>query len=779
MRPSSTRTRILGDDQDFAKCCLPKGWHGNARASGKCSRSASLRAMSIAHLALPSPLRHGFDYRLPDGGGELPAGVRVRAPFGRREVIGWLLHESAQTTVPVAKLRAVLAVLDEQPALNPALWQLALWTARYYQHALGDALTQMVPALIRQGEPLRAAPEPLWQLTARGMALAADGLSRAPKQLAAWQVLKAHEQGLTETTCRALAITRDALKALNDKGLAHCLQPTTRDEMTAPSWPNLGLAQPELSLNDEQAVALQALTQAPAGFCVWLLQGVTGSGKTEVYLQHIAHVLRSGRQVLVLVPEIGLTPQTVARFQARFRCPVLALHSGLSDRERLNAWRQAREGRAGIVIGTRSAVFTPLARPGLMVIDEEHDLSFKQQEGFRYHGRDVAVRRAQLENIPIVLGSATPSLETLANAQAGRYRRLELKQRAGGARAPRVRCVDLRGQVLLDGLCAAARAAMTETLARGEQVLVFLNRRGFAPIMLCHACGWQAGCARCDAKPTLHRAPMRLQCHHCGSESAPPRHCPDCGSSDLRPAGVGTERLADALSQHFADTPVHRVDRDSTRRKGSFDALMTAIAQPGPAILVGTQMLAKGHHFPNVTLVVIPDSDGGLFSADFRGPERLAQQLVQVSGRAGRAEKPGTVLVQTHQPEHPLLQQLFSQGYDACAQTLLHERQLMGLPPVASMALLRAEAPHTEAPLRLLSDLAHWLREDEPLVQAWGPMPAPMARKAGMHRWHLLLKSAERKPLHLALARVVAWLEAEPEARRVRWSIDIDPQELG
>ncbi|MFD0950291.1 primosomal protein N' [Paraperlucidibaca wandonensis] len=747
-------------------------------ASCKLGQSASLRAMPIAHLALPSPLRHGFDYRLPAGVHELPPGVRVRAPFGRREVIGWLLHEAAESDVPAAKMRAVLEIIDSEPALNAELWQLALWAARYYQHPIGDALTQMVPALIRQGEPLRATLESCWRLTARGLALSEDGLSRAPKQLAALQLLSAHPQGLSETTCRALQIAREALKALSEKGLAECFQPEHAAKAPTPAWPALGLAQAELRLNAEQAVAFDALRKAEDGFRVWLLQGVTGSGKTEVYLQHIAQVLRSGRQVLVLVPEIGLTPQTVARFQARFRCPVLALHSGLSDRERMQVWRQAREGLAGIIIGTRSAVFTPLARPGLIVIDEEHDLSFKQQEGFRYHGRDVAIRRAQLENIPIVLGSATPSLETLANVHAGRYQRLELKLRAGGAKAPLVRCVDLRGQILTDGLCTAAREAMTETLARGEQVLVFLNRRGFAPVMLCHACGWQAGCDRCDAKPTLHRAPMRLQCHHCGSERPPPMHCPDCGSSDLRPAGVGTERLADALSQHFANTPVYRVDRDSTRRKGSFDVLMNAIAKPEAAVLVGTQMLAKGHHFPNVTLVVIPNCDGGLFSADFRGPERLAQQLVQVSGRAGRAEKPGRVLIQTHQPDHPLLQQLFSQGYDACAQTLLNERQLMGLPPAASMALLRAEAPQDSAPQELLSDVAHWLREDEPLVQAWGPMPAPMARKAGMHRWHLLLKTTERKPLHLALSRVVAWLEASPEARRVRWSIDIDPQEL-
>ena len=730
--------------------------------------------MKLIQVALPSPLRQVFDYRLPAGVPVPADGVRVRVPFGRQALIGLVTNAIAETDVPSAKLKAVSEVLDVEPVLPPTLWALARWAAQYYQHPLGDALSQMLPALIRQGEPLLAPHPQVWRLSARGQALAPEGLRRAARQHQAWQVLQAHEHGLSDTALQALGVSREALLALQEKELVERIAVATSisSGLHAPL-----LAEPPLVLNAEQAAALSVLT-AQAGFRVTLLQGITGSGKTEVYLQHIERVLAVGLQVLVLVPEIGLTPQTVARFRARFRCALAVLHSGLTDKERLSAWRAARAGEVSLIIGTRSAVFTPLARPGLIIVDEEHDLSFKQQEGFRYHGRDVAVRRAQLENIPIVLGSATPALESLANVQAGRYQRLALTQRAGGAQAPSVRCLDLRGQPLQDGLSAAARTAISETLARGEQVLVFMNRRGFAPVMLCHDCGWQAECSRCDARPTLHREPLRLHCHHCGYEQAPPRHCPSCNSTDLRPVGVGTERLEQALIAAHPGIPVHRVDRDSTRRKGALQALLDEIHRPGPAILVGTQMLAKGHHFPQVTLVLIPDVDGALFSADFRGGERLAQLLVQVAGRAGRGDKPGQMWLQTHQPEHPLLATLLTQGYIAAARTLLNERQLLGLPPTGHLALIRAEATRPDLPLHFLQQAAVEIVQSQSGVQAWGPVPAPMARKAGFSRVHLLLKSDERKTLHALLATLVPWLDALPNARQVRWSIDVDPQEL-
>lgn len=745
-----------------------------------------LPPMSILHLALPSPLRQLFDYTLPPDWPVPPAGVRVRVPFGRQQLIGLVVGHAQDSDVPLAKLKPIAEVLDQEPVLPPALWQLALWTARYYQHPLGDALSQMLPVLIRQGDAAGVEAAKGWRLSPRGLALVPDALRRAPKQQMAWDILHAHPDGLGDTALRALGITRDAILALLAKELVEQVefQPSAAQAAMQAITPGhilteaQLLAEVPLQLGAEQAQALAALTEQPSGFKAWLLQGITGSGKTEVYLQHMQQVLAAGQQVLVLVPEIGLTPQTVSRFKARFRCAIAVLHSGLTDRERLQAWRAARAGKVSIIIGTRSAVFTPMARPGLIIIDEEHDLSFKQQEGFRYNGRDVAVRRAQLEDIPIVLGSATPALESLANVEAGRYQRLALTVRAGNAKPPRVQRIDIRGQPLVEGLSLPVRQQMAATLARGEQVLVFLNRRGYAPVLLCHDCGWQAECSRCDAKPTLHRDPVRLHCHHCGSERAPPRQCPSCGSTDLRPLGLGTERLESALKTLFAEFPVYRVDRDSTRRKGAMQGLIDQIHQGHAAILVGTQMLAKGHHFPQVTLVVIPDADSALFSSDFRGPERLAQLLVQVSGRAGRGERAGLMMLQTHQPEHPLLEVLLTQGYSACARELLGERRLLGLPPSGYLALLRAEATRPELPVLLLQQVAVAVAASGFAVQAWGPVPAPLERKAGKTRAHLLLKADERKDLQQLLTGLIPWLDAQPEARQVRWSVDVDPQEL-
>lgn len=732
-----------------------------------------LGAMKIVQVALPSPLRRCFDYLLPAAMNMPAPGCRVRVPFGRREVVGLVVGEAANTDVPLAKLKPIQDIIDQTPLLPDALWRLAKWSAQYYQHPLGDALLQMLPVLLRQGEASTAPAPQIWRLTPRGMALAPDSLQRAPKQLVAWQILHEHTAGLGERTLMALGASRDSLRALLVKEVVELVdQPHAVPVITA------ALAQPPLTLNAEQALALSALTQDQPCFQVSLLHGVTGSGKTEVYLQAIASVLARGQQVLVLVPEIGLTPQTVARFRARFRCLVVVMHSGLTDRERWQAWREAAQGEAGIVIGTRSAVYVPLLKPGLIIVDEEHDASFKQQEGFRYNARDVAVRRAQLEQIPIVLGSATPSLESLANVAAGRYQRIGLTQRAGGAQAPKVSALDIRGQRLQDGLAPAAYTAIDQALAAGGQVLVFLNRRGYAPVLLCHDCGWQADCPRCDAKPTLHQSPTRLHCHHCGHERRPPVSCPDCGSTDLRPMGVGTERLDETLTERYPQLPVLRIDRDSTRRKGSLAAKLDVLQDGKPAILVGTQMLAKGHHLPSVTLVVIPDVDGALFSSDFRGSERLAQLLVQVGGRAGRGEFAGRVLLQTHQPEHPLLQVLLQQGFTASARVLLRERELMALPPYAFLALLRAEATDEQAPLLFLQKARQLLSDMVLPCEVWGPVPAPMTRKAGRVRAHLLIKSSQRATVQQALSALLPALDALPDSRRVRWSVDVDPQEM-
>lgn len=724
-------------------------------------------------LALPSPLRQNFDYLLPAKLEPPPVGARVRVPFGRQEQIGICLGLSTTTTVPEEKLRVATETLDEESVLPPTLFSLCQWAAAYYHHPLGEVFDTALPVLLRQGEPLASPGELRWRTTRLGELYPLDGpIRRAPKQLEALLTLREHPDGLIPPLLSSLGVERPTLLALQKKGLAECITLLPPEPQ---GTPECLLREPHHALSEEQRRTLAAITAKTGQFHPFLLFGITGSGKTEIYLQAIAAILERGEQALVLVPEIGLAPQTVARFRARFQVEIAVLHSGRNERERLEAWRAARSGQAGIVIGTRSAIFTPLARPGLVIVDEEHDLSFKQHDGFRYHARDLAVRRAQLEGIPIVLGSATPSLESLANARQGRYAMLELKARAAGATMPAFKLIDLRQQKLQEGFSEPMLQAIKATLARGEQVLVFINRRGFAPVLLCHDCGWQARCRRCDARPTLHRAPTRLHCHHCGSESAPPVQCPNCGSADLRPVGLGTERAEDFLGKRFPKTPLFRVDRDSTRRKEALSTLYHEIHSAGPALLVGTQMLAKGHHFPKVTLVAILDIDGGLFGADFRAPEHMAQLVLQVAGRAGRADKPGLVLLQTHQPEHPLLRELITAGYGAFAERVLAERRELGLPPFGHLALIRAEATDAAKPMTFLQEIAEAADHG---LQLWGPVPAPMEKRAGRFRAHLLLQSAQRKALHAALDDLIPHIENLPDARRVRWSVDVDPQDI-
>jgi primosomal protein N' (replication factor Y) (superfamily II helicase) len=549
-----------------------------------------------------------------------------------------------------------------------------------------------------------------------------------------------------------------------------------RSRKTAGATGKTGVSPP---LNPEQTQALAQVRESFGRFQPLLLEGVTGSGKTEVYLQAISEVVAQGRQALVLVPEIGLTPQFVARFRARLGARLALAHSGLADGERLNAWLAARAGEASVVIGTRSAVFTPLPQLGLVVIDEEHDASYKQQEGFRYSARDLAIRRAQQAGVPVLLGSATPSLESLHNAQAGRYRLLHLSRRAGAAEHPPMHLIDVRGQHLREGLSNALVAHVRRHLEAGGQALLFLNRRGFAPTLLCHSCGWVADCKRCDAHMTLHRAHNRLRCHHCGAERLPEPACPQCRSSDLLAVGQGTERVEKALQELFPGVGLARIDRDTTRRKGALDRLLDEVHSGQARLLIGTQMLAKGHDFPEVTLVGVLNADAGLFSADFRAPERMAQLITQVAGRAGRASKPGEVYIQTHQPQHPLLNQLIRAGYRAFAAAALEERREAAYPPYGHLALLRAESVQPAAAMQFLEEAAALARAALPKeLELWGPVPAPMERRAGRVRAQLLLQSRTRQPLHALLREWAPQLNQLPAARRARWSLDVDPQDL-
>ncbi|SDT01665.1 replication restart DNA helicase PriA [Halopseudomonas xinjiangensis] len=746
--------------------------------SAHCSQEY-FESVPILQVALPSPLRRLFDYRSPVGvrAEDCGIGQRVRVPFGNRQMVGVIAGLSDTSELPAAKLKRALELIDLQPLLPESLWQLCTWTASYYQHGLGDTLSSALPVLLRQGEPALARQDRLWKLTT-GTYPEHPAIARAPKQKEAVQILARHPHGLSHALIGQWGLTRDCLEALERKGLAERISQSHHhvDE------PLPLLREAPLTANSEQSEALAEIV-AKQGFATWLLEGVTGSGKTEVYLQAIEHALRQHKQALVLIPEIGLTPQTLERFRKRFSVPVVILHSGLNDRERLDAWIAARDGEAGVIIGTRSAIFTPLARPGLIIVDEEHDLSYKQQEGLRYNARDLAVYRGHLEQTGVLLGSATPSLESLHNVQRGRYQRLRLTQRAGNASPPRFECLDIRSRPLDGGLSRPLTGLIGEHLRAGNQVLVFINRRGFAPTLMCHDCGWIAECKRCDARMTVHQAPAHLHCHHCGSQRAVDRHCPKCNGEDLRPLGAGTERTEEQLVQSFPDVPVMRIDRDSMSRKQAMADMLRRIHSGGRCILVGTQMLAKGHHFPDVTLVAILDADGGLFSADFRGPERMAQQITQVAGRAGRADKPGQVLIQTHMAEHPLLIDLTEHGYPAIAERELAARQSANLPPYSFIALLRAEANAAALANQFLEEACSWAEQlctDNTLqgIELLGPVPSPMERRAGRFRAQLLIQAGQRSVLHQLLHIWLPQLEVHPLARKVRWSLDVDPLDM-
>ncbi|WDK03818.1 primosomal protein N' [Xanthomonas campestris] len=735
--------------------------------------------VTTLRVALPVPLPQLFDYLPPqdtDVDGPDRVGCRVRVPFGPRELVGVVVERGQQ---PSAEgLRAALDWCDDTPLLVDELARSLHWLARYTHAPLGEAQASALPGPLRRGEPLADTHAWAWQLTEAGQTGA--GSLRAGSRPALLAALLLAGPLAEEPLEQQLPQWREAARNLAKRGYAERVAVAAD---TLPARPGTG---PQL--NDEQQAATDAI-RAGSGFATYLLDGVTGSGKTEVYLQAIADCLAAGKQALVLVPEIGLTPQTLGRFRARLGVPVHALHSGLSDGERARVWAAAWRGEAKLIVGTRSAVFTPLPNAGLIVIDEEHDGSYKQQDGIRYHARDFALVRGKALDVPVILGSATPSLESLHNAYSGRYRHLRLSRRAGDARPPRVRVLDVRKRPLKDGLSPEVLAGIGATLARGEQVLVFKNRRGYAPVLLCHDCGWTAACQRCSTP--LHQTPMtvhaggrRLQCHHCGARQPAPLACPACASLALQPQGIGTERLEERLVEAFPEAPVVRIDRSTTQRR---DALETQLARLGTdaGILVGTQILAKGHDLPRLTMVVVVGIDEGLFSADFRAAEKLAQQLIQVAGRAGRADRPGEVWLQTHHPEHPLLQTLVNGGYHAFADAELLQREAAGFPPFAHLALFRAEAKDVAAANQFLIAVRALVGAQTPApspaitpVECYGPMPAPMPRRAGFQRTQLLLSAAQRSALHRVLDAQMPAIHALPQARRVRWSLDVDPIDL-
>jgi primosomal protein N' (replication factor Y) (superfamily II helicase) len=755
-------------------------------------------AVPVVRVALPTPLRRLFDYLAgsPDAmGGAIEPGIRVRVPFGRQRLIGIAMQMAAGSEVPDERLKSVLQRLDPRPIFDPATLALLGWAADYYHHPIGEVLAAALPKALRLGAAIDPAEE-RWLLTPEGRDAWARGEPRrAPRQRQLLTVVA--EAGAAGWPVPVAVPWRDAARALITRRWLMKIETTTaarhgsRASAAAPVPGNGRQASASVVVipgpepNEEQRLAIESVCESLGAFGGFVLHGVTGSGKTEVYLRVVERALRLGRSALVLVPEIGLTPQLVGRFRQRFDVPMAVLHSALTDHERLLAWRDAFSGCARIVIGTRSAVFAPAKDLGVVIVDEEHDPSFKQHEGgFRYSARDLAVVRAQRAGVPVLLGSATPALETLKNVAAGRYTRLMLTRRAAQAAPPRISLLDLRSTAMRAGISTPAVQAIERHIEAGGQVLVFLNRRGYAPTLLCTACGWIAPCRDCDSRLTVHLSAGRLRCHHCGADTALPARCPQCGFA-VKPVGQGTERIEETLATLFPGIPCIRLDRDVVRRRGDMEEAMRRMASGEARILVGTQMVTKGHDFPNVTLVVVLNADQGFFSTDFRAPERLAQTIVQVAGRAGRGEKAGEVLIQTEFPDHPLLLSLLTGGYDGFARAALIERSQASWPPFSRLAAVRDSAKTAEAALAFLTAArraAEGLRADRNpwarSVRLLGPAPAAMAKRAGRYHAQLLVESADRAALHRFLDAWLPDLEALASGRRVRWALDVDPIEL-
>jgi primosomal protein N' (replication factor Y) (superfamily II helicase) len=721
----------------------------------------------IARIALNRPLRRLFDYIIPEDL-ELTPGQRVRIPFGRQQATG-LVVEVGVEPPPGIKLKPLSSAIEEWPALPQETFKLLSWASDYYQHPLGECLFTALPPALRRGRIAEEKTEQWWHTRDHTATLPA----KAHKQKALFDWLRQHPRGAPTKDILQAGFARAQLNALREKQLIEPILPPRPNSLEQDS--ELDARRPELSA--AQALAAEELAVPDEGFGVSLLYGITGSGKTEIYLHYLKEHLNARDQALVLVPEINLTPQTVARFQHYFSSRIVVWHSALNDGERLTTWLKVRNGEPVILVGTRSAVLLPFTNLRTIIVDEEHDSSYKQGEGFRYSGRDLAVYRAHQNNCPIILGSATPSLESVHNAEQSKYHLVRLEERAGNAAPPDISLLDIRSRPLEGGLSRPALTAIEQTLTKGEQALVFVNRRGFAPVMMCFDCGHMVECPRCDTRLTYHRRDRAMRCHHCDYQTAATEHCPKCHSDAFKPVGQGTERTEDILASAFPDTPVVRVDRDSTQRKGSIQGILKQVNSGKPCVLVGTQMLAKGHDFPNVTLVVVINADGGLFSVDFRAPEQLIQTLLQVSGRAGRGTKPGKVLVQTCHSDHPLLRTLCEGRYLDIADQLLKEREEGQFPPFRAMAIFRAEADTMEKSLQVLDTI-------KPLtnaagIETWGPLPAMIARRADKHRAQLVLNARNRKKLNHLLSGICQELDQRKLPAAAKWMIDVDPQETG
>ena len=729
------------------------------------------RHRHILHVALSVPLRRIFDYAVDDSppACKLAPGIRITVPFGKSATrTGVLVGISGNSALPAGKLKKILSLIDEEPLFSPMEFKLLQWASNYYHHPLGEVIFNALPGLLRQGRPANRKKVYVYRLSLNINEMDIDNLNRAPLQKEIIDLLKSQADGVSQ---QVFSGTRwsSPLAALLRKGYISRHEANCNTALRTAA--DLGF-----SLNPDQKKAADRVRENSDKYACFLLDGVTGSGKTEVYIEIIKYYLKKGLQSLVLVPEIGLTPQLANIFKKKLDARTFILHSGLSDGERLQAWLQARDGLATVVLGTRSAIWTPLKKPGVIIIDEEHDLSYKQQDGFRYSARDVAIMRGKMSNIPVVLGSATPSMESLYNAANKKYVHIKLRERAGSAFQPATTIIDLRAQHMIGAFSGAILNAIKAELEQGHQVLLFLNKRGYSPVIMCHNCGWTGTCARCNVHLTFHKQGNKLSCHHCGIQKVKPDRCPECQKDGLLQIGHGTERLTETLAGIFPKARILRIDRDSTRRKGAMEKMVNVIKEGEADILIGTQMLAKGHDFPNLNMVGILDADRGLFSTDFRAGEHMAQLIIQVSGRAGRTNDKGRVFIQTHYPDHPLLRTLVDTGYQAFARKVLEERVQAGLPPYSYQVLLRSEDYRKETSDAFLNE-ARSILGNTAGIEVYGPYPAPLEQKAGRLRYQLLLQSRNRNLLLNALTPWIRDLESLPSSKKVRWSVDVDPLE--
>lgn len=728
---------------------------------------------TVCSFALLLPVYHLFDYQV-HANMPITPGTRYRLPFGNRDKVGILVQPAVDTGQSAFKLRAVNHALDQQPVLSAHMLQLLRWVADYYCQPVGEVLFQGLPKSVRQSETLGETRVQYWQAAVVDETLCVDLQKKAPRQYQILRAIMDSDDGLDAAQLRLLNESwHQPLKALQQKGL---VMTHWREQGTV----RTGSLVKAPALTSEQSAIFFAIKKQLQQFLVHLIQGVTGSGKTEIYLALIEQVLKHDRQVIYLVPEIGLTPQLMQRLQQRLGHAVVSSHSAQSDHQRYQSWDQFRRGVARVMIGTRSALFADSDALGLIIIDEEHDSSYRQQDGVRYHARDVAIKRGQMLDIPVILGSATPSLETLHNLEKSHYRRYLLEQRVNQTRPPPIELVDCSQVALQSGCSPRLLKAVEQHLANHGQVLLFLNRRGFAPVVMCHECGWQASCYQCDARMTLHQSMGRLICHHCGYQLPVPPVCPKCQAEQIRHYGIGTEQLEVFLRQRFSDIDVIRIDRDTVTASQTLEHKLQPVRAGSPCILVGTQMLAKGHDYPHITLVGIIDADQALYSSFYRAAERLVQTVLQVSGRAGRAEKKGQALLQTAFPSHPLMQGLCRQSYTELVTPMLDERKLLGFPPFVRVVTLQVDALELEPAIQRLQRLKQALMEivDQPQIKIIGPIPALMTRRVGRYRAQLSVLAPDSQSMRSLLQQWMPQIEAVKNTPHTRLTIEVDPLDL-